>query len=128
MENNEVLVKNEVQKVEDLFPQLSGEITKEVIANPEFDKQFALLIDLEKFIKDKMAFVKDGLKSIAEQEYSSSGDNKIESKSYNVTYKPSYTRDGLDNDKLAEKYPEAYKDCQKVTVCSSSITVKRKRG
>ena len=110
------------------LPKLSQPVTKELLADPEFDKQFAFLLDLEKSVKDVLESVKSGIKSVVEEQYVSTGDNKIESLSYNVSYKPSYTSNGFDTDKLKQEQPKIYNKYQKVTICSSSITVKRKRG
>lgn len=113
---------------QDAFALLEGEITAETLAKPEFDKQFSALLAIEEIVSAKVKYVKDKLKGIAEEQYNESGDTKIESLSYNVTYKAAYTRNGLDNEKLEREYPQAFKDCQKTTICSSSIKVTRKRG
>lgn len=107
-----------------LVNELSGVvITKDLVASDDFSKKYEYLLALIKYLDEVKSSVDDGLKTIAKDNYFTTGEPSIVSTGFRYTYIPETTRETFDSKALKADNPSIYKEYVKVSHVKETFRV-----
>ena len=113
---------------ETTFNIIKAPSSYDIVKRPEFNKQYAVLINTLDYLQTLKKELDTQLKTVLAEEYFNSGEQTVDLQDCKITFVPDSMKESFDTKKFKEENPELYIQYTKISPVSASVrtTMKKK--